>query len=266
MSPSDLPEDGPLHIEAVELPAGRRVAPLEEPDADPVAWVTDRPLTASVPTWTALAELSSKTGLQPVLLADDESEDSFYFLQPVSVDAVDLMTAAAVLGTFWSRKMPSAAEEQRLSERWTAKRGPYSRIMPGLADREEVSLTRADLGDSVPAARIGLVAAARPADVLPTVGWSTFDDSYYPVPNSLWIAAVLRSWEDRFGARLLSLGPGSSITLLVARPPRSLDRALPVAAEHFAFADECDGCGSASFVPQIAQSIIAAPIWTFFWD
>jgi hypothetical protein len=266
MSYPDLPEDGPLHIGAVDLPAGRRVAPAEEPDADPVAWVTDRPLTTPLPTWTALAEISGQTGLQPVLLADDESEDSFYFLQPASVDAVDLMTAAAILAAFWARKMPAAADERRLAERWAAKRGPYGRVFPGLADREEVSLTSADLADSVPDARLGLVRAARPADVLPTVGWSTFDDSYYPVVNSLWIAAVLRSWEDRFGARLLSLGPGSEIRLIVARPPGSLDRALAVAAEHFAFADECDGCGSASFVPQIADSIVAAPTWTFFWD
>jgi len=63
------------------------------------------------------------------------------------------------------------------------------------------------------------------------VSGDQFDD---PVP----IAAVLRSWEDRFGARLLEVG-FAEIRLLVQRPPRTIEATRAVAAEHFAFADEC---------------------------
>jgi hypothetical protein len=94
-------------------------------------------------------------------------------------------------------------------------------------------------------ARIGLVAARRPADVLATVGWTCFDDPAYEdgIPNAVWIGAVLRSWEDRFGARLVAIGPRAEIRLLAQRPPRTLEAAAKIAQEHSAFCTECAGQG-----------------------
>jgi hypothetical protein len=53
------------------------------------------------------------------------------------------------------------------------------------------------------AGRIGLAPASWPADVLPIIGRSGAESHF---PNSVRIAAVLRSWQDLFGARLLELG------------------------------------------------------------
>src|SRR5215468_3605106 len=50
---------------------------------------------------------------------------------------------------------------------------------------------------ATPAARIGLVAADRPADVLAVIGWGGLDNR---AESLLPLTAVLRSWEDRFGA------------------------------------------------------------------
>jgi hypothetical protein len=75
---------------------------------------------------------------------------------------------------------------------------------------------------------------------------------------------MLRSWEERFGARLLEVG-FADVRLLVERPPRSLEAAQRVAAEHFAFCDECGGKGWRS-IPEIAPNLIGAPIWSFWWD
>jgi hypothetical protein len=70
---------------------------------------------------------------------------------------------------------------------------------------------------SLPAARIGLVPADRPADVLPLIGWKGAVNGFAtPLP----IAAVLRLWEDRFGARLLEVG-FDVIRLLADRPART---------------------------------------------
>jgi len=153
---------------------------------------------------------------------------------------------------------------------------PFSPEFPGLAPQQKtpLSATRLDqvLG-SLPAARIGLIAASRSADALPVAGWETFDDflEYADFPQgavrpAAWIAAVLRSWEARFRARLMGIGPGAQIRLLVRRPPTSPDAATRIAAEHFAFADECDGCGSASTVANIAARLPGAPVWQFWWD
>jgi len=96
--------------------------------------------------------------------------------------------------------------------------------------------------------------------VLPTVGWRTTGR----FPTSLPIAAVLRSWEARFGARLLDVGPGAQIRLLVERPPRGIEAAERVAAEHFAFCDESAGQGLHD-IAGIAASLVNAPVWTCWW-
>ncbi len=92
---------------------------------------------------------------------------------------------------------------------------------------------------SLPPASIALVPAGRAADVWPAVGWCSPER----FQTSLPIAAVLRSWEARFGARLLRVGPGARIQLLVERPPRTTKTAQRIAARHFAFCDECAGQG-----------------------
>jgi hypothetical protein len=141
-------------------------------------------------------------------------------------------------------------------------RAPFSRQFPGLAPPEDTPLSPQQLGHalgSLPAARIGLVRAVRPADVLPLIGWTPSDQS-----DALPVAAVVRSWEDRFGARLLMVG-FAEISLLVSRPPRSIEHARRIAAEHFVFCDECAGRGLSN-VPRIAASLLETPIWTFWWD
>ena len=48
------------------------------------------------------------------------------------------------------------------------------------------------------------------------------------------ISAVLRDREQRFGARVVAAG-FSTLLLSVAAPPTTREKALAVAAEHFAF-------------------------------
>jgi Domain of unknown function (DUF4253) len=101
---------------------------------------------------------------------------------------------------------------------------------------------------------LGLVAARRPADIPASVGWSVFgsDAPWSPQARCLEISAVLRSWEDRFGTCPLRIGFDSILRVLVERPPRTLEAALRVAAEHFAFADQC-GNRSATTVRELAD-------------
>ncbi|MGD0606908.1 MAG: DUF4253 domain-containing protein [Streptosporangiaceae bacterium] len=57
-----------------------------------------------------------------------------------------------------------------------------------------------------------------PADVLPVVGWGDLVDRGEAL---LPPTAILRSWEDRFGARLIAVGD-ADLGLFVKRPPRTL--------------------------------------------
>jgi hypothetical protein len=109
------------------------------------------------------------------------------------------------------------------------------------------------------AARIGLVAVGRPADVLPVIGWGRLAGRGEP----LLLTAVLRSWEDRFGARLIDVGY-ADLRLLVERPPRTLEAAQRIAAEQVLVADDCiDGLRD---IPHIAARLVNFPIWTFWRD
>jgi hypothetical protein len=99
------------------------------------------------------------------------------------------------------------------------------------------------------------------------VGWSVFgvDSPGGALARSLEIAAVLRSWEIRFGARLLRLGSDSILRVLVERPPGTLTEALEVAAEHVAFADEY-GRYAGQPIRELAAELTGQPIWHFWWD
>jgi Domain of unknown function (DUF4253) len=229
---------------------------------EPVAWVTTEPVPDAGRVWSALWDAHEQTGLVPVLLTDSEKDEDFFFYSPADLTALDHLDAAAVLAELWERTMLSDEEED--SDHLAAIRGPFSTEFPGLAPREDTTLSMAQLYEvlrSLPAAPIGLVPARRAADVLPTVGWCPTDRFQTPLP----IAAVLRSWEARFGARLLTVGPGAQIQLLVERPPRTTEAAQAIAAEHFAFCDECAGQGLRD-IPGITASLVNAPTWTFWWD
>ncbi len=129
------------------------------------------------------------------------------------MNAADIL-AALWEGRTWGADDPRAAEEFR----------PYSGEFPGLAPATAgPPLTKAETEralDSLPPAHVCLVAAGRPADVLAVTGWQVSDAWDSP----LLVAAVLRSWEDRFGARLLQLGPGAEIRLLAGLPARTPGR------------------------------------------
>jgi hypothetical protein len=78
------------------------------------------------------------------------------------------------------------------------------------------------------------------------------------------MSAVLRSWEDRWAARVVEIG-FDTLTLTVGIPPRDRQRALALAAEHFAFCPDniTQGAGT---VAAYAESLRNSPVWTFWWD
>jgi len=231
MATDTLPDEGELRLGAVMLPPGRRIVPQEGP-GEPVAWVTTQPVPDPGLIWSALSDAHLETGLVPVVLTDGEKDEDFFFAAPDDLAELDHLDAADVLGT---------------------------RLAPHEAGKLSMAECQQVLGSLSPAP-IGLIPARRPADVLPTVGWRTTGR----FPTSLPIAAVLRSWEARFGARLLDVGPGAQIRLLVERPPRSTEAAERVAAEHLAFCGESAGQGLHD-ISGLAASLVNAPVWTCWW-
>ena len=77
------------------------------------------------------------------------------------------------------------------------------------------------------------------------------------------LAAVPRSWEERFGAVVVGIG-FDTLTLAVQRPVRE-SSAEAVAAEHLAMCPDnvFQGVGG---IREYAQTLVGASSWEFWWD
>lgn len=260
MATSRLPGDGELRVGPVIVPAGR-LLPTEAPE--PAVWATDQPVPQPGLLWSQLSRLLPQTRLVPILPASLRGApgrpwDSGEHGGPRDITGIDRLDAADVLAREWGSYPPEQRDEDLAEEL-----APFGWQFPGLAPPQQAPLGETELQQalgSLPPARIGLVPATRPADVLPTLGLPSTDE----FPDTRPLAAVLRSWEDRFGARLLEVG-FADIMLLVERPPRDLASARRIAAEHYAFCDECGGVGL-STISAIAAALVNAPFWSFWWD
>jgi hypothetical protein len=170
------------------------------------------------------------------------------------------MDAAEVLeGWWWAPSEDEFAEDEELREMFAPFGGRFPGPAPAIGEELDSELMRRAVMQYTRDARIGLVPAARPADILPRLGWA--GASNHRTASEL--AVVLRSWEDRFGARLLEVG-FDGIRLLVSRPPQTLEAAQPIGAEHFAFADEAHK--GPRHVGWIARALVNNPFWDFWWD
>jgi Domain of unknown function (DUF4253) len=268
MADGRLPGEGPLRFGSVALPAGRLIT-AECGSGQPVAWATVDPVPEPGRVWDALSAALDQTGLVPILLdglsgGTSRPWDAGEFEDPEDPRRADGLDPAAFLKAGWNGHVSD--DDNDLAEQV----GPFGRAFPGLAPPELTPLAparrrqaldlvlpelRATKQPHAPA-RIGLVAAGRPADVPAALGWLGLTN--LPLDHALLnLCAVLRSWEDRFGAVLVDVG-FADLRLLVERPPRSLQAAERIAAEHFALAG--DG------IPYLADSLIEAPIWTLWWD
>jgi hypothetical protein len=80
------------------------------------------------------------------------------------------------------------------------------------------------------------------------------------------MCTVLRSWEERFGTRLVGLGD-DRVIVSVAAPVRTLNEAEAIAAEHFAFASDNITQGYDETVrAYAANQILGKQVWSFWWD
>lgn len=283
MAKGQLPDEGSVRLGPVALPEGRLITGY---DGNPVAWATVEPVPDSGRIWADLSDLHSQTGLVPIQLDGLRGDtlhlagfsrstlrpwDTGEFAKPEDPSEADALDVAALLREMWTSWLPLPDEDD---PEWIEARAPYTREFPGLAAPEHTPLSSAEQQQAVDlvlpqtrqahgatrTARIGLVAASRPADALPVIGWDALANRG---ESLLPLTAVLRSWEDRFGARLIDVGY-ADLRLLVERPPRTLKAAQQIAAEQVAIADECiEGFRD---IPNIADRLVNGPIWTFWWD
>jgi hypothetical protein len=202
-----------------------------------------------------------RTGRCPILLSE-------YALSTIPDDRHRVTTMAEV-------DRHNAAEV--LADRWpgTCSTGcnwlsPFGSTFPGLtppvadaADLHPAALVAAAVQEAAEPRHLLLVVTpvSRPADVPATAGWSGMCNSWDDVTE---VSAVLRSWEDRFGAVLVRMH-ASTLDLAVAAPPWAKGDCLRVAAEHFAFTCD-DDSPTPKTLSQYARRLRGARQWSFWWD
>ncbi|MFF4306785.1 DUF4253 domain-containing protein [Streptomyces sp. NPDC001601] len=257
------------------LPPGRFV-----PLGPTSVWVSDDFPSDVRQLWPRLLDGRREHGLLPLLCWLDEMGKP---LGPEEVDAVRLEEVLAADFAeyrrkrlpFWTNPTPAPVpeEEEEGIEPWPHDPGPPFTHWPGLAPRmpvtsacptpeEAASGLVSELVETAPYGlydcRLVLVPARRGSDALAVIGWS----AEAPLPL---LCALLRSWEDRFGAEAVAVF-GSELYVSVARPPVEAEHADLLALEHvLSTADNIVDDPPTPF-PEYAAELVGRASWSFWWD
>ncbi len=223
----------------------------------------DRPLLGfgvapedAISTWERLRAITEKTGFYPVVVRDKYGEMNDMFTEPSVESPEMILSKASTLNVQdWLRGLKTKFEHEGSEHQWPRNRGQSA---PG------VTTFHVPIADSPkdPAAGVWLM-------LLPTRhgyeapaylsfgGWNECPDPEIQV-------AVLKSWHERFGADLVTMG-ADILELRVAKPPKTDDGCLAIAEEHYLYCNDIVTQGHQS-IDALASSLDKSTVWFFWWD
>lgn len=203
-----VPNEERPEVDGVGLPAGH-----PRPDGSPAYWISDQPVPNIAMVAPFLASRFSDTGLWPLLWPSDAEPDDY--AHPDNVEGIDQVDLNAAFKEGW--------------EWWPPREEGAPEVFPGMADPvpgEQLKNPFPDWTLAEPS-RLLLIPCNRPADAITVIG-GIFGETPQEV-----ISAILRSWEERFGAVIIAAFPGLT-RVSVARHPTNDEQAQKLAAEIYA--------------------------------
>jgi hypothetical protein len=240
-----------------ELPELVPVVPPQGSGARVRAWLTAAPVPEPHLVWHRLARAFAVSGLWPLVASGawDRPFRGGWLAAPAPVPE-----AESVLRGCWRGIRPVLPDGT----------APPSRPWPGLAPGTGAPDGGPVLLPGPPNRWSGdllLVPTTRPADATARLGWTGAGNWFLSGAD---VAAVLRSWEDRFGAYVVSIG-AAAFDLVVTRPPATDEQCLLLADEHYCFCPEIFSPQDlAEPVPhrreEYAELLRGARRWYFWWD
>ncbi|MFF9351433.1 DUF4253 domain-containing protein [Streptomyces sp. NPDC014734] len=260
--PNPLPS---LATSGLQLPPGSLVdTTIDGTWHEPLLWYTDAPATSGA--WNQLRTAGRPLGLLPVLI-DGGRRDQWpddWDLIPEDMSYPGDHDAEEILAEYWADCAP---------EELDAAHAAWPGLAPAVADTGSTLSPDAEAAELAalftgpegffPTVRAALVPARRSADIPAAIGWSgplNYEN------DTAKLSAVLRSWEDRYGIRVLMLG-FDTLTVSVGRPPTTMDEARALAAEHFAFCpDNINQSPPYDLDDYAEKSILDQTTWSFWWD
>ncbi|MFF4797880.1 DUF4253 domain-containing protein [Streptomyces sp. NPDC001351] len=243
----------------LELPPGVLVDATDDgPWHEPLLWLADN---RAVPgARAALQRSAPAAGLLPVVLdvGAGHGGPEEWELAPGEMSYPGDHDAEEVLEELWYECAEDGADWPGLAA---------ARSMTAEADPESVASAVVDSlldgGGPLKDPRLALVPARRSADIPAAIGWTGPANHE---GDTARLCSVLRSWEDRFGIRVVALG-FDQLIVSVAAPPTTLAEAEAVAAEHFAFCPDNLLQGADTTLAAYAEhQLLDQPAWHFWWD
>ncbi|MFJ6442923.1 DUF4253 domain-containing protein [Streptomyces sp. NPDC091649] len=250
----------------LDLPAGRLLDETYQGSwGEPLMWLADA---RAVPgQWSTQGAARRAAGLVPVLvdvggpLGDPEGWD----LMCGNLSYPEDLGDDEMLAILWEEIREGRAEGAV---------APFDVPWPGLAgavppdadpdaQAAEIADALSGSGSWLKEPRLALVPTDRNADIPAAIGWT---GSLNHVDDPGILSAVLRSWEERFGTRLVAL-TADRIVLSVAAPPTTAEQAEAVAVEHAAFCP--DGLARSrhgALDDYAAHEILGRRTWVHHWD
>jgi len=218
-----LPRDGTATVGDVALPAGSRC---------PHYWATDAPTADAIALARRLAREFPRTGLWPVLWDWEESPDHYASSSgdPRRADGIDVRAALGLSGLAAGSVLPAGAPD------------PFAQL--AASGYLESSVGQVLL----------LVPVHRPADAIAMLGFIQSE-----VVSDPALTGVARSWEERVGAFLTTMGPGT-LGLSVSAPPTTPNQARALAAEQWALSSAGD-----ENLEALAATLPQRGFWDFGW-
>ncbi|MEU2064061.1 DUF4253 domain-containing protein [Streptomyces sp. NPDC013455] len=256
----------------LRLPPGRLVNGTDGTDGgrrpEPLLWHAEKACAPGA--WKALGAPAARAGLLPVLvdLAGCRAGAEDWMLLPDEASYPGDHDAEEVLAEYWAEETEEQAtrETEPFGTQWP---GPApAGVLSAAPETRAAQVADALTGDRdrwaqwVEEPHLALVPARRSADIPAVIGWTgpwNYED------DVARICAVLRSWEDRFGARVVALGT-DTLVMSVAAPPGSAEAAEVLAAEHYALCPDAVVRGGPGSVRAYAEELVGAASWSFWWE
>jgi hypothetical protein len=235
----------------VALPPGRVV----EVGGEPAFWLSDDAAPAGL--WALLRIKHEASGLWPVLVVEDGPWWT-HSATPEDVGYIDQHDPDEFMTETWDAWVERADEDFEVL-------APFGEHCPGLTAAGEPERDPDAVADwyagliEADGPRLALVPVDRSADAPTVMGWEGAASHADTVP----LSAFLRSWEERFGARVVQVGE-FAMNVAVAAPPVAEEHAVHVAAEHWVFCPENVERHAGTLVgygKQIQEKIA----WPFSW-
>jgi hypothetical protein len=205
--------------------------------------------------WVRLHAAHVQTGLWPFLVGPDLKEVDRQAISELWYDAATEHDPTAVtrgLALDVRAFLADQAEELEVPDPATLTVDPAA--LAGAERQPQFAFTSRDTV-------IGLIQARHGWEVPGLLSWSGAVN--YDLDGAHHVA-VLRWWQERYGAELVTL-TRDQIELLVARPPRDPATMVQVAVEMLGFCPDLDVLGT-GMVAVLANEVVPHRRWSFWWD